>query len=265
MFARREALTGPTCRVEVAFTDRHGGVSAPPYDSLDLGRRPGREGDLERNLALLAAELRVDGFATMRQVHSADVVEVSQAGPAPRPCDALVTTVPDVALCVRVGDCVPLVLADVNAAVLAVAHAGRAGIVAGVVPAVVEQMRRRGAATVHGWIGPHICGGCYEVPAELRSSVADVLPAAYACTTWGSPSLDLGAAVVAQLRALGCVVHDAAVECTRESPDLYSYRRDGDRSGRFAGLAVLRRGPGHDGGEDVHRATGGREPGRYTA
>lgn len=245
MFARRAALAGTASRVEVAFTDRHGGVSPPPYDSLDLGRRAGRDHDLQRNLALLAEELGVEGFATMRQVHSADVVEVSAPGPVDRPCDALVTTAADVALCVRVGDCVPLVLADVDAAVLAVAHAGRVGLVAGVVPSVVARMRDRGATSVHCWIGPHICGGCYEVPAQLRDTVAAQVPAAYACTTWGSPSVDLGAAVTAQLLELGCFVHDDAVACTRESPDLYSYRRDGDRSGRFAGVAVLRR-PGPD-------------------
>lgn len=241
MFARRESLTGAAARVELAFTDRHGGVSDPPYDSLDLGRRPGREHDLERNLALVAAELGADGFATMRQVHSADVVEVRGPGHVERPCDALVTTVPGVGLCARVGDCVPVVLADVDNAVLAVAHAGRTGIVAGVVPAAMMAMYDRGARTVHAWIGPHICGGCYEVPADLRAAVAAAVPAAYACTTWGSPSVDLGAAVRSQLLDHGCLVDDRPAPCTRESPDLYSYRRDGDRSGRLAGVAVLRR------------------------
>ena len=144
-----------------------------------------------------------------------------------------------VALCARVADCVPVVLADPDEGVVAVAHAGRQGLVAGVVGNTVDAMRRLGAADVEAWIGPHVCGGCYEVPAEMRADVAARAPSSYACTTWGAPSLDLGAAVAAQLAAAGCAVNDRS-RCTRESDDLYSYRRDGARSGRAAGLVLLR-------------------------
>lgn len=239
MFASRERLkSGP---VEIAFTDRHGGVSAAPFDSLDLSRsRPGHDDELATNLARLAEAFAVKRFATMRQVHGTDVRVVDAPGPVAGSCDALVTTATDVALCVRVGDCVPVVLADsVGVGVVGVAHAGREGVVAGIVAATVDAMRELGAADVEAFVGPHVCGGCYEVPALLRDEVATVVPAAFACTTWGTPSLDLGAAVDAQLQAAGCRVHGRS-RCTRESDDLYSYRRDGDRSGRFAGLVVIR-------------------------
>jgi polyphenol oxidase len=71
-----------------------------------------------------------------------------------------------------------------------------------------------------------------------------VAPAAFACTTWGTPSVDIGAAVISQLAAAGCTVHDVAV-CTRESADLYSNRRDGASAGRFGGI-VVRRGTVHE-------------------
>jgi len=100
-------------------------------------------------------------------------------------------------------------------------------------------MHELGASSIEAWLGPHVCGGCYEVPAALRDDVAAVVPASYACTTWGTPSLDLGAGVEAQLERVGCIVHNRS-RCTFESPDLYSYRRDGKRSGRFAGLVVWR-------------------------
>lgn len=229
--------------VDVAFTDRHGGVSGPPFDSLDLSRsRPDGDRELSENFALVAAAFGVSGFATMRQVHGADVREVDNIGPTTDPCDALVTRTPGVALCVRVGDCVPVVLADAGHGVVGVAHVGRPGMVAGVVAATVGAMCRLGASDIDAYVGPHICGACYEVPAVMRAEVSRSVPASFACTSWGSPSVDIGAGVAAQLRQAGCVVHDVAV-CTRESADLYSYRRDGQGSGRSAGLAVLREPP----------------------
>lgn len=247
MFLLRDHIAadvGEGCRVDLAFTDRHGGVSTPPFDSLDLTRSAaGRDVELCSNLTRLAAAFDVDGFATMTQVHGADVRVVRNTGPVERPCDAMLTTEHDVALCVRVGDCVPVVLADAAHGVVAVAHAGRLGLVAGVVPSTVAAMREHGADRIHAWVGPHVCGGCYEVPAAMRDDVSAVVPAAYACTTWGTPSLDIGAAVTSQLESAGATVHPVGV-CTRESPDLYSYRRDGASSGRFAGI-VVRRGSDH--------------------
>lgn len=248
MFLHRDHIDTPTGRVDVAFTDRHGGVSPPPFDSLDLTRsREGRDDELRTNLDRLAAAFGVDGFATMTQVHGAKVRDVHGPGPVGDPCDALVASDPDIALCVRVGDCVPVVLVNTRQGTVAVAHAGRPGVVAGVVPATVAAMRDSmqdgGAEVIHAWVGPHVCGGCYEVPAVLRDEVAAVVPAAFAVTTWGTPSVDIGAAVRCQLETAGCIVKDVAV-CSRESPDLYSHRRDGPSSGRFGGL-VVRRGTRH--------------------
>lgn len=243
MFLHRDRLDSDTGFIDVAFTDRHGGVSEPPFDSLDLSRSAaGRDDELRANLSLVADAFGVSGFATMTQVHGADVRIVREPGPVTEPCDALVTAAAHVALCVRVGDCAPVVLADAGAGVIGVAHVGRSGVVAGVVPAVVATMRDQGARAIEAWIGPRVCGGCYEVPAQLRDAVAAASPAAYSCTTWGTPSVDIGAAVHSQLGGAGCVVHDVDV-CTRESPDLYSYRRDGPASGRSAGI-VVRRGAG---------------------
>jgi YfiH family protein len=240
MFASQHRLVGAAGVVDVAFTDRHGGVSAP-FDSLDLG---GAEG--ARNRRLVAGALGVADLAVMRQVHGGDVVEVDAAPPdlsessEPPTCDALVTTTAHLALCARAADCVPLALADADVGVVAVAHAGRVGMAAGVVPATVAAMRDRGAERVTAWIGPHVCGGCYEVPEVLRREIAAKVPTAFACTTWGTPSLDLGAGVAAQLWAAGCEVVDASA-CTRESAALFSYRRDGTASGRHGGVVVLRR------------------------
>jgi YfiH family protein len=240
VFASRESRRGSAGLVDVAFTDRHGGSSPPPFESFDLGARgPDRSAERQANFELLAHELGVRTIATMRQAHTASVAVVTSATSEPAPCDGLVTRERGVALCVRVADCVPLVLADTEAGVVAVAHAGRVGVATGIVAATLEAMRELGGHVVEAWVGPYVCGSCYEVPASMRADVASSAPAAFACTTWGTPSLNLGAAATAQLLAAGCTVNDRS-RCTRESADLYSYRRDGASSGRSAGVVVLR-------------------------
>jgi YfiH family protein len=139
---------------------------------------------------------------------------------------------------IRVADCVPVLLADVQAGVVGAAHAGRQGVALDIVGRTVERMRALGADRITAWVGPHVCGRCYEVPEQMRDEVAALVPATRAQTTWGTPSLDLGAGVLAQLGAAG--VEAVAVErCTLEDPALHSYRRDGAASGRIAGLVWL--------------------------
>jgi hypothetical protein len=247
VFATRDRIRGTAGVVDVAFTDRHGGVSSPPYDSLDLSlSATDRADEVAANLSRLAAALEVDELAVMRQVHGTDVVTLDTRPAEPPQCDALVTATAGLPLCVRVGDCVPVVLADADRGVVAAAHAGRSGVTDGVVPQTVRRMRDLGSEQVVGWVGPHVCGGCYEVPRELRARVCAVVPATYAVTTWGTPALDLGAGVVAQLRDLDVEVRDLS-RCTLESSDLYSHRRDGAAAGRFGAVVVLRPGEGADG------------------
>jgi YfiH family protein len=237
-----DSALGP---VDLAFTDRYGGVSAAPFDELNVAL----EGDDDP--AVCAANLRaVTGdfapgavVADMRQVHGATVDVVEHRHSTDRPeADALVTAEPGRVLVVRVADCVPVLLADAGAGVIAAVHAGRPGLAAGVAPAAVARMRDLGAMTITAWLGPRVCGSCYEVPAGLQADVGALVPESLATTSWGTPALDIGAGVRAQLERLGVAVVDVAT-CTRESPDLYSYRRDGARAGRFAGL-VVRRGNG---------------------
>jgi copper oxidase (laccase) domain-containing protein len=108
-------------------------------------------------------------------------------------------------------------------------------VVAGIVPATLAAMRDLGAREITAWVGPHVCGRCYEVPHDLQDDVAAVEPATRATTSWGTPSLDIGAGVTAQLEREGAKVVDVS-RCTMESTDLFSYRRDHKVSGRQAGL-----------------------------
>ncbi|WP_432949549.1 peptidoglycan editing factor PgeF [Kribbella sp. CA-253562] len=232
-------------RVRFAFTDRYGGASLPPYGELNLGSAAGDEAEaIAENFRRVAAAFGVvpDAVVRVSQVHGRDVHVVGPDDELPvRPtpkADALVTTRTDVVLAVRAADCLPVLLADSGNGVVGAAHSGRRGLYAGVVPATVEAMRDLGAERITAVLGPYACGRCYEVPEEMRAEVAERVPASYAETSWGTPSIDVAAGVTAQLAELGVEVVDAT-RCTIESEDLYSYRREGQVSGRLAGLVRL--------------------------
>ena len=253
--------------VHFLFTGRGGGVSAPPYDTLNLGGAVGDDPAAvaeNRRLTARACGLADGRLAWMRQVHG---VAVRYAGvgsaeddavgsdefrgggrplaaePAGQPlpeADASFTDVPGLGLGVLVADCAPVLLADPEARIVGVAHAGREGMAAGVVTELLSAMSAAGGdpARMHAVIGPHICGGCYEVPAELRDRIAGKVPESGCMTRKGTPGVDVGAGVEAQLARAGVAFVSSDPRCTAETPSLYSYRRDG-RAGRLAGLIWL--------------------------
>jgi YfiH family protein len=228
-----------------AFTDRWGGVSAAPYEELNLGGAVGDDaGAVRTNRELAAKSLGLDpGLVVwMNQVHGKDVAEVDGPwGERPVPeVDAIVTTRRGLALAVLTADCTPVLLADPVAGVAAAVHAGRPGMVAGIVPAAVRAMVGLGAepARIVARTGPAVCGRCYEVPEAMRAEVSAVEPAAYAETSWGTPAVDVTAGVHAQLARLGVHDREQSPVCTRESQDHFSYRRD-RTTGRLAGYVWL--------------------------
>ncbi|MFJ2156201.1 peptidoglycan editing factor PgeF [Streptomyces sp. NPDC087856] len=228
-----------------AFTDRWGGVSAVPYEELNLGGAVGDDPDAVRtNRELAAKSLGLDPSLVvwMNQVHGADVAVVEEPwGTSDIPSvDALVTARRGLALAVLTADCTPVLLADPVAGIAGAAHAGRPGMVAGVVPAAVRAMVELGAdpARIVARTGPAVCGRCYEVPAEMRADVAAVEPAAHAETSWGTPAVDVTAGALAQLDRLGVRDREQSPVCTRESDDHFSYRRD-RTTGRLASYVWL--------------------------
>lgn len=231
--------------VLAGFTSRAGGRSTGPWHGLNLGTLVGDDPDaVAANRAAL--ERRVGArlvFAT--QVHGADVAVVGRHDEGGVRADGLVTTSPDVALGVYVADCAPVLLADPVAGVVAAAHAGRPGLVAGVLQATVAQMVRAGADPVRvvAAVGPCIAGSSYEVPEAMRDDVAAAVPEAASCTSAGTPGVDLARGVAAVLRRCGIDVVHTDGRDTYADPALYSHRRavhDGTGvTGRFAGVVRL--------------------------
>jgi polyphenol oxidase len=221
--------------VGVVFTRARTAEGAP----LSLGGAHGAGGRAP-GISLVEADLGVP-LVVVRQVHGADVAVLDDADPsglAERHADAMVTRRDGVGLAVRVADCVPVLLADPNARVIGAAHAGRVGLAAGVLQSTVAAMHREGASDIVAWIGPHICGRCYEVPEALADEYGVLVPGTRSSTSWGTPSVDLTAGVHAVLGGLGVGFTDVA-RCTLEDPDLHSYRRDASAAGRQAGIIWL--------------------------
>lgn len=240
-FERRTGLV-------VGVTRRGHGASTGPYAGLNLALHVGDDDVVVRaNRASVLEDLtRLGGLSTgsvrslfMDQVHGAGVRVVTReqdlAEPPPA-SDAVVTTLSGVALFALVADCTPVLLADRAAGVVAAVHAGRPGMLAGVVPEAVRAMRSLGADRIHAVVGPSVCGRCYEVPHEMRDDAVRVEPSCAAVTRQGTPAIDVAAGVVAQLQRQG-IAPTLVSGCSRESDDLYSYRRDG-RTGRFAGVIM---------------------------
>ncbi|MFJ8590041.1 peptidoglycan editing factor PgeF [Streptomyces sp. NPDC093598] len=242
MIGQRESVSG----AHFGFTDRWGGVSAAPYEELNLGGAVGDDPDAvrtNRDLAAKSLGVEPDRVVWMNQVHGADVSVVdgpwgSSTGiPS---VDAIVTTRRGLPLAVLTADCVPVLLADPVAGIAAAAHAGRPGMIAGVVPAALRAMTELGAepSRIVARTGPTVCGRCYEVPEAMRAEVSAIEPAAYAETSWGTPAVDVSAGVHAQLERLGVRDREQSPVCTLESRDHFSYRRD-RTTGRLAGYVWL--------------------------
>jgi YfiH family protein len=217
--------------VLVAFTERHGGVSPAPFDTLNLSARPGdarARVDENRRRAGAAAGFAAGDLVLARQVHGAELLE---AGPRARgvlgEADALVARRPGPVLGILTADCAPVIVA--GDAGVAIVHAGWRGLVAGVVARGARAVGRAWGA----WVGPSIRACCYVVGGEVAEAFAGAgLPVA------APDRVDPGAAAEAALLRAGVRRVASSRECTSCSPRFFSHRRDGvtGRQGAFAAL-----------------------------
>lgn len=228
-------------RIRRVTTTRGGGVSKPPFDTFNLGDHVGDEPEaVAANRKRLAAVVGLDGdhVIWMNQAHGDRVVRVD--GPrdtAVDDTDALVTTTPRLALAVITADCVPVLMADARAGVVAAVHAGRVGAQRGVVARTLKAMQAAGAApeNVSVLLGPAVSGPNYEVPEEMAAEVEAALPGSRTTSRRGTAALDLRAGIARQLTTLGVRAVDVDPRCTVEDSSLFSHRRDAP-TGRLASL-----------------------------
>ena len=225
----------------MVFTSRAGGVSAAPYDSFNLGTHVGdNPDDVTANRSRLAGILGLpaDRFVWMEQLHTNTVTRVDAPSAVPvEATDALVTREKDLALCVLVADCTPVLLSDHAAGVIGAAHAGRMGARNGIVKNTVQAMVDLGAqpSRIQVLLGPAAAGASYEVPEDMAADVEKHLPGSRTTTTRGTAGIDVRAGLVRQLLSLGVTHIDADPRDTITDDDFFSHRRDGV-TGRQAGV-----------------------------
>lgn len=179
--------------------------------------------NIERLSKLVAKPIQV-----MTQEHGNQVSVIERPISAPV-ADAMVSCNKEIALAVRVADCLPLLLYSNN--VIAAVHVGRKGLMNQVAVNAVTQMRKLGAKEITGVVGPHICGQCYEVGADIFTEVTNAYPATFKKQNY----LDLYAGLVSQLPEIKLSNIDI---CTKENPDYFSYRANGE-AGRQVGVISL--------------------------
>jgi YfiH family protein len=231
-------------RIRRVTTTRAGGVSAAPFDTFNLGDHVGDDpAAVAANRARLAATIGLPAARVvwMNQVHGDHVEVVSEPRTAAvEATDALVTRTPRLALAVVSADCVPVLLADERAGVVAAVHAGRVGAQRGVVARALEAMLAVGAHTrdISALLGPAVSGRNYEVPEAMAGEVEAALPGSRTTTSAGTPGLDLRAGIACQLSDLGVTAIDIDPRCTMEDPSLFSHRRDAP-TGRLASLVWM--------------------------
>jgi polyphenol oxidase len=225
-------------------TTRAGGVSAPPFDTFNLGDHVGDDPAAvaaNRKRLTAAVGLGDDRIVWMNQVHGDHVVVVDDATEgAVENTDALVTATRRLALAVVTADCVPVLMGDARAGVVSAVHAGRVGAQKGVVVRAVQAMLELGARAedISVLLGPAVSGRNYEVPEAMADEVEASLPGSRTTTVRGTPGLDLRAGIARQVTALGITAVDIDPRCTVEDRNLFSHRRDAP-TGRLASLVWM--------------------------
>lgn len=222
-----------------------GGVSRPPFDSLNLATHVGDDsGDVLRNRERVRELVGADGLAVMAAEHGSAVAVAVEPGDAPV-ADGLIAQSPGLAIAALAADCATVALCCDDDLTVAVIHCGWRGLGADVVGSTLGQLGALGVRVSAAILGPAICGRCYEVPLDRVEQVRDlcsegVAAAATAHHRDGSVGIDVRAGVIARLAELGVVPSMLTLVggCTREDASLYSYRRDGV-TGRH-GLVIVR-------------------------
>lgn len=241
---------------EILFSDRTGGVSAPPFDTANVGYARGDDpANVDENRGRIGAGLGGPGsdpaeWICLRQVHGARVYPsdlfrpgtprtpggATSGRPAPE-ADAAVSAQPDAVLSVLTADCAPVAL--VAPGVVGAVHAGWRGILAGVLEAAVAEIRQRSSGPITAVLGPCIHPECYEFSAaDLEPIAARLGPEVRGETAGGQLALDLPVAVALALTEAGVTdITDIGV-CTACSADHFSHRRDARRHG-VTGLQTM--------------------------
>lgn len=217
--------------VRVASTMRYGGVSTGAYAELNFGYHVGDvPQQVEVNRKRFYEIIGHDRVQWLDQIHGADVCYVTEAQ-SPLPADAAWTNVRGLVIAIMTADCVPVLLCDNGGSIAAAIHCGWRGATAGVIEATLNALPAA-ASELTAWLGPGICGSCYEVGRDVLECVGehDLFTESSIGDRW---LFDLTAYAVRQLAELGVSNITESGMCTHHDHRFFSYRRDG-KTGRMA-------------------------------
>jgi YfiH family protein len=239
---------GASQQIKTMITNRHGGFSQPPFDSLNLGLHVGDDlATVKKNRDALKAVLPNEPI-WLNQIHGTQVIDadIGDARSDAPSADASVTTTPGRVLAIMTADCLPVLLASRDGKVVGAAHAGWRGLAAGVIEQTVALMRSKQAlqtqtdaetqSEILAYLGPAIGPHAFEVGSEVRDIFMAQNPASATCFEQlqekGKYLADIYELACLRLNALGIEQIEGGGECTLQNPDYFSYRRD-QQTGRM--------------------------------
>ncbi len=235
---------GAPKQIKTMITNRHGGFSQPPFDSLNLGSHVDDDPVVvQKNRDALKALLPNEPV-WLNQVHGTQVIDADLHHSGVPNADASVATKPGKVLAIMTADCLPVLLVSRDGKVVGAAHAGWRGLAAGVIEQTVALMRaKQGDYTetqteneIIAYLGPAIGPHAFEVGSEVRDIFIEQNPASAACFEQlqekGKYLADIYGLACLRLNALGIDVIEGGGECTIQNPDYFSYRRD-QQTGRM--------------------------------
>ncbi len=231
---------GAPKQIKTMITNRHGGFSQPPFDSLNLGSHVGDDSELvQKNRDALKALLPNEPI-WLNQIHGTQVIDADLHQSGVPKADASVATQPGRVLVIMTADCLPVLLTSRDGKVVGAAHAGWRGLAAGVIEQTVALMRAKQGDQNHNeiiaYLGPAIGPHAFEVGSEVRDIFIEQNPASAACFEQlqekGKYLADIYGLACLRLNALGIDFIEGGGECTVQNPDYFSYRRD-QKTGRM--------------------------------
>ena len=221
--------------IDAFVTDRFGGISEGPYDSLNLGIHVGdNPAHVAENRKRVANAIGAENLVIVRQVHSSDVVNATQAL-TDTEADGLVTSDSDIVLCILVADCVPILLFDSSSHRFGVVHAGWKGLASGVIASALKHFDTPTA--VHAFVGPSISFEGYQVGPEVAEVFAHIDGAT---VSDGGDRSRLNLRLVASHQLIEAGISDENIEISTQSTDggeIFFSDRALRPCGRFALIA----------------------------
>ncbi len=239
--------------VDALFTCRAGGVSSGPWGDADgimglnVAPHTGDVGACVRMNRAIVAQLVPADPVWMKQVHGTNVVDADQAEGEPE-ADAAVSTTPGVVCTVMVADCLPVLMTDEKGTVVAAVHAGWKSLAAGIIQKTAAAMREKAGkdARLIAWLGPRIGPESFEVGEDVLIAMKKTLPEAErafvpaAGDRFYADLAMLAGMALAEASVSPADVTDCGLSTTADSKRFYSFRRDGEKSGRHAAMIWIR-------------------------